>query len=74
MWKRVSLLLGLLSLAPALLAVEPLPPDAELLEFLAELPETGDEALLEIALDEVEAESRANVTGPMVTVEESRHD
>ncbi len=66
--------LGLLCLSGTAQAVEPVAPDAELLEFLADLPEDSDDTLLEIALDEVEAESRPTAAGPMATVEETSHD
>jgi hypothetical protein len=68
------LILGLLCLSGAVHAAEPAaPPDAELLEFLADLPDS-DDSLLEIALDEVEAESRPTAAGPVATVEETTHD
>jgi hypothetical protein len=69
-----GMLLGLLCLSGAVHAGEPAAPDAELLEFLADLPESGDDTLLEIALDEVEAESPPTAAGPMATVEETTHD
>jgi len=69
-----GVLLGLLGLAGVVQAAEPAAPDAELLEFLAELPEDNDDTLLEIALDEIEAESRPTAAGPVATVEETTHD